>query len=318
MATTTTNLGLTKPAYTDAADIAVINDNMDTLDLWAGQKNDAIAKILPVISGTTNNSGYAISAGEYFEANGKLYKATASIPTGNAWSSSATELSDHGAINALKSNLSAVSEATSANGGAINISSRSDLNSKIQAIANGLTAGKSKLVVIYTSSFSDDIYKAYTNYSGFIVVNNVSSGVANYFSANLVNNKGEHVVISCENGSIIHRKKASYSFASITTADITLYNCTLYSAYKHKVGYLVTYEFDILTTADIPENGLLLSGLEQTNGTKGIMVTFYASHSGGLLHYMLTTGDSYVHARSSIPNDTRIRFTFSYLTATYE
>lgn len=32
MATTTTNLGLTKPAGTDAPDIAVINANMDTID----------------------------------------------------------------------------------------------------------------------------------------------------------------------------------------------------------------------------------------------------------------------------------------------
>jgi hypothetical protein len=64
-----------------------------------------IGKILPVITGTTNNSGYAISSGEYFEANGKLYKATASIPTGNAWSSSATEQTDHGAINALNSKM---------------------------------------------------------------------------------------------------------------------------------------------------------------------------------------------------------------------
>ena len=32
MATTTTNLGLTKPSYSDTADIAVINENMDKLD----------------------------------------------------------------------------------------------------------------------------------------------------------------------------------------------------------------------------------------------------------------------------------------------
>lgn len=98
MATTTTSLKLSKPAYSDTADISVINTNMDTIDT-------AVSKILPVISGTTNNSGYAISAGEYFEANGSLYKASASIPTGNAWSSSATAQSDHGAINALNSKL---------------------------------------------------------------------------------------------------------------------------------------------------------------------------------------------------------------------
>ena len=102
MATQTDHMKLTKPAYTDSADIAVINSNMDAIDT-------ATSKILPVISGTTNNSGYTIASGEYFEANGKLYKANASIPTNQAWSSSATEQSDHGAINALNGNLANIS-----------------------------------------------------------------------------------------------------------------------------------------------------------------------------------------------------------------
>ena len=36
MATTTTNLGLTKPAYADAADVAVFNTNMDLIDSAIG------------------------------------------------------------------------------------------------------------------------------------------------------------------------------------------------------------------------------------------------------------------------------------------
>ena len=101
MATQTDHMKLTKPAYTDSADIAVINSNMDAIDT-------ATSKILPVISGTTNNSGYTIASGEYFEANGKLYKANASIPQNQAWSSSATEQSDHGAINALNGKITDV------------------------------------------------------------------------------------------------------------------------------------------------------------------------------------------------------------------
>lgn len=111
MAGSTTNLSLIKPTYSEDADIADINTNMDTLDSKIGPVGGTslqaqVSKILPVISGTTNNSGYAISAGEYFEANGALYKASASIPTGNAWSSSATAQSDHGAVNALNTALS--------------------------------------------------------------------------------------------------------------------------------------------------------------------------------------------------------------------
>ena len=41
MATTTTNLNLTKPAYTDVPDIGVINDNMDAIDAAINGKADA-------------------------------------------------------------------------------------------------------------------------------------------------------------------------------------------------------------------------------------------------------------------------------------
>ena len=64
----------------------------------------AIGKILPVITGTTNNSGYTINSGEYFEANGNLYKATATIAQTSAWSSSAEQQSGT-AINGLNSKL---------------------------------------------------------------------------------------------------------------------------------------------------------------------------------------------------------------------
>lgn len=69
----------------------------------ASQKT-AIGKILPIITGTTNNSGYAIAVGQYFEANGELYKATAAIANDNTvtWSGKATAMSSNTAVNALK------------------------------------------------------------------------------------------------------------------------------------------------------------------------------------------------------------------------
>lgn len=42
MATTTANLGLTKPDYTEKADIAVINDNMDKIDIAVQNMNTAV------------------------------------------------------------------------------------------------------------------------------------------------------------------------------------------------------------------------------------------------------------------------------------
>lgn len=56
MSTTTTNLGLVKPAGTEAADIAVINSNMDTIDTAVAAKQDAAVTDIPGIT-------YGIAAG---------------------------------------------------------------------------------------------------------------------------------------------------------------------------------------------------------------------------------------------------------------
>lgn len=45
MASTTTNLGLTKPAYTDDADVAVINANSDIIDAAYGSLSDQVANL---------------------------------------------------------------------------------------------------------------------------------------------------------------------------------------------------------------------------------------------------------------------------------
>lgn len=54
MATTTTNLGLTKPAYTETADISVINTNMDTIDT-------AIKSLQDTVATKTSNTGTVTS-----------------------------------------------------------------------------------------------------------------------------------------------------------------------------------------------------------------------------------------------------------------
>ena len=60
MATTTTNLGLTKPAYADAADIAIINSNMDIIDSNIKSLQDTTATHTSQISSlqdSVNNMG---------------------------------------------------------------------------------------------------------------------------------------------------------------------------------------------------------------------------------------------------------------------
>lgn len=75
MATTTANLGLTKPTYTEAADIAVINANMDKIDVAVGNLRERVnsmedggdAYVLPaattnMLGGVKVGTGLAISA----------------------------------------------------------------------------------------------------------------------------------------------------------------------------------------------------------------------------------------------------------------
>ena len=59
MATTTSNLGLTKPAYADTADIEVINGNMDILDGAVNSVEGGIAII------SNNNTHAAVAKGQY-------------------------------------------------------------------------------------------------------------------------------------------------------------------------------------------------------------------------------------------------------------
>lgn len=48
MATKTTNLELNKPAYTDTADIAVVNDNFDILDTILGSMMTPVTKTISI------------------------------------------------------------------------------------------------------------------------------------------------------------------------------------------------------------------------------------------------------------------------------
>ena len=80
MATNTSILGLSKPAYTDDADVAVINSNMDLIDAESGRLRANFA-------GTyANNQAYAVGA--YCIYQGNLYRCTTAIGSGGEnWTS---------------------------------------------------------------------------------------------------------------------------------------------------------------------------------------------------------------------------------------
>ena len=122
MATSTTNLGLTKPAYSDDADIADINDNMDILDAKIGavgntsvqnQINSASASISAnaqnigklkddvAITEDGDTATHSISTGQYVIWKGDMYKATQNIAVSATLSSSNLDAISSGVSNDL-------------------------------------------------------------------------------------------------------------------------------------------------------------------------------------------------------------------------
>ena len=124
MATSTTNLGLTKPAGTDKIRIAQINGNMDILDDKIGavgntslqaqitSQNEAIANnegAMAYIVGNTNTTGATLAVDQFVYVKGHstiaegLRKVTASISANGNITTSNTSACSEGGLNALNS-----------------------------------------------------------------------------------------------------------------------------------------------------------------------------------------------------------------------
>lgn len=125
MATTTTNLGLTKPALSESADVGVINDNSDKIDVEAGKSRANLA--------ATYSASSAYAVGDYCERGGNLYRCTTAIPSGGeAWNSGHwTQVAVTGEIPKVINNLTSTS--TSA---ALSAKQGKELNEKIEKPAN--------------------------------------------------------------------------------------------------------------------------------------------------------------------------------------
>jgi len=101
MSTTTANLGLVKPEYSDTADIQKINQNMDKLDGTAGGTMNAIAIV------ANGNTHMAVLSGQCVYVRGHaslaegLYVATAAIPANGTLSTSNLTAVSGGGLNML-------------------------------------------------------------------------------------------------------------------------------------------------------------------------------------------------------------------------
>lgn len=110
MATSTTNYGLTKPAYNESADVAVINTNMDTIDEVMGKNQTAATgaqKAIAIVA--DGDSHVAIKKGDFVYVKNNthslaegLYTASANVSAnGNITGSNMTAVSN-GGLNAIK------------------------------------------------------------------------------------------------------------------------------------------------------------------------------------------------------------------------
>jgi hypothetical protein len=115
MSSQTTNLHLVKPAYSEAADVAVINSNMDTIDTYTSTNRSSLAKAqsgLAYIVGNTNTTGGTLSSGTYVYVKGHssiaegLRVTTASISNNGSITTNNTSAVSGGGINSLNRKFS--------------------------------------------------------------------------------------------------------------------------------------------------------------------------------------------------------------------
>lgn len=105
MATTTPNLGLTKPATSDNVDITVINANMDKIDTAVAGTPNALAVV------ANGNTHAAIASGQYVYIRGHsslsegLYTAVSAISANGTLTSSNVSAVSGGGLNALNDSI---------------------------------------------------------------------------------------------------------------------------------------------------------------------------------------------------------------------
>lgn len=152
MSTTTTNLGLTKPAYSDTADIADINGNMDIIDQAIASTDNAIAIV------SNNNTHVAIASGQFVYVRGHstlsegLYMANSNIAENASLSASNLTAVAGGGLNALNNDIMNKANRTNYTV-AGNSSSAIPIPSNTRAfIVTSGTAGTQKSMIILSAS----------------------------------------------------------------------------------------------------------------------------------------------------------------------
>ena len=125
MASQTTNIGLVKPAYSESADVSILNTNMDTIDAAFGssfsnksvrQELDDQSNVDTNLEGSmailaNGNTHAAVASGQYVYVRNHgtltegLYKATAAIAANGGLTTSNLTAASSGGLNDLKGQI---------------------------------------------------------------------------------------------------------------------------------------------------------------------------------------------------------------------
>lgn len=105
MSTTTTNLGLVKPEYSDTADVQEINQNMDKVDDAVGAAQNSFAILADGNAHAAILSGQFVYVRNHDTLSEGLYNARAAIPTNGALSTSNLTAVSGGGLNALNDSI---------------------------------------------------------------------------------------------------------------------------------------------------------------------------------------------------------------------
>ena len=105
MSTTTANLGLVKPDYSDTPDVQEINQNMDKVDGAVGAVQNSFAILANGNTHAAILSGQFVYVRNHDTLSDGLYAAKSAIPTNGSLSTSNLSSAANGGMNALKASM---------------------------------------------------------------------------------------------------------------------------------------------------------------------------------------------------------------------
>lgn len=182
MATNTTNYSLSKPAYGDTADIAVINSNMDKVDTALHGLGSSIAIV------SKGNTHDAVTSGQYVYVHGHgslsegLYTAKSNISANATLSTSNLQAVSDGGLNKLNEKIDLANNSGS---DPFRPTTLANISSALDGLLSDMAAYEVKaLRVIPDEAF--DVFISGRAYYGYIF----KSGGTNYASVQLYAGSG--------------------------------------------------------------------------------------------------------------------------------